>query len=466
MGEPGEPTRSSGRLTAQRVAGASLGVDCVLVVAKLTLGLLTGSLGLLSEAAHSALDLVASLFALLAIGAARKPADREHPFGHGRAENLASFGEGVLLVFAAAAITYEAVHRLTERAVQVDATAYAIALPAVVVAIESGRALALRWGGRTWDSPALLAGAQNRLADIIASAGVLVGLLGVRLGYEWADSVAALLVAVVIFSSAVRLLWRSGDVLIDRAPSGVEDDLRRTIEGVDGVREVRSVRVRGSGNRMLGDARVTARPTLSVEGAQGLSGRVLSAVGAGHPNLDLSLVVESQSDEKNLVERVHAVAARQGVVKDLHNVTVEREADGSLHLTMHVKLPGGMSLDSATEATSELEQRLRQEFPSVSRVDVHLEPLEPDLVAGADVTGSREDLARRVREIVESHPAVLRCRDVELSARGGGLVAHVVAQMPGVVSLERAHQVETELEERLHAALPELSEVVARVTPR
>ena len=465
MGEPGEPTRSSGRLTAQRVAGASLGVDCVLVVAKLTLGLLTGSLGLLSEAAHSALDLVASLFALLAIGAARKPADREHPFGHGRAENLAAFGEGVLLVFAAAAITYEAVHRLTERTVQVDATVYAIALPAVVVAIESGRALALRWGGRTWDSPALLAGAQNRLADIIASAGVLVGLLGVRLGYEWADSVAALLVAVVIFSSAVRLLWRSGDVLIDRAPSGVEDDLRRTIEGVDGVREVRSVRVRGSGNRMLGDARVTARPTLSVEGAQGLSGRVLSAVGAGHPNLDLSLVVESQSDEKNLVERVHAVAARQGVVKDLHNVTVEREADGSLHLTMHVKLPGGMSLDSATEATSELEQRLRQEFPSVSRVDVHLEPLEPDLVAGADVTGSREDLARRVREIVESHPAVVRCRDVELSARGGGLVAHVVAQMPGVVSLERAHQVETELEERLHAALPELSEVVARVTP-
>jgi cation diffusion facilitator family transporter len=465
VGEPGAPTRSSGRLTAQRVAGASLGVDCVLVVAKLTLGLLTGSLGLLSEAAHSALDLVASLFALLAIGAARKPADREHPFGHGRAENLAAFGEGVLLVFAAAAITYEAVHRLVERSVQVDATVYAIALPAVVVAIESGRALTLSWAGRTWDSPALLAGAQNRLADIIASAGVLVGLLGVRLGYQWADSVAALFVAVVIFSSAIRLLWRSGDVLIDRAPSGVEDDLRRTIEGVDGVREVRSVRVRGSGNRMLGDARVTARPTLSVEGAQGLSGRVLTAVGASHPNLDLSLVVESQSDEKNLVERVHAVAARQGVVKDLHNVTVEREADGSLHLTMHVKLPGGMSLDSATDATSELEQRLRQEFPSVSRVDVHLEPLEPDLVAGANVTASREDLARRVREIVESHPAVVRCRDVELSARGGGLVAHVVAQIPGEVSLEQAHQVETELEERLHAALPELSEVVARVTP-
>jgi cation diffusion facilitator family transporter len=468
----GERTESAGRLAAnvrgsltpQRVAGASLGVDCVLLVTKLTVGLLTGSLGLLSEAAHSALDLVASSFALLAVRAARRPADREHPYGHGRAENLASFGEGVVLLVAAAAISFEAGRRLIGQHVQVDATAYAIALPAVTMVIEASRALALTRAGRTWGSPALLAGAQNRLADIVSSAGVLVGLVAVRMGYQWADSAAALLVAVVILSSAVRLLWRSGDVLIDRAPSGVEDDVRRTIEGVEGVRDVRSVRVRGSGNRMLGDALITARPTLSVEGAHELRERVLQAVRASDPNLDLSLVVESQSDKENPVERVHAVVDQQGVVRDLHNVTVEREADGSLHLSMHVKLPGGMSLDSATEASAELERRLRQEFPAVSRVDVHLEPLEPDFVAGADVTATREDLARQVREIVEAHPAVLRCRDVELSARGGHLVAHVVAQMPGVVSLERAHQVETELEDRLRRALPELSEVVARVS--
>jgi divalent metal cation (Fe/Co/Zn/Cd) transporter len=245
----------------------------------------------------------------------------------------------------------------------------------------------------------------------------------------------------------------------------VEDDLRRTIEDVEGIREVRSVRVRGSGNRMLGDALITARPTLSVEGAQGLRERVLSAVGASHPNLELSLVVDAQSDKENLVERVHAVAAQQDVVRDLHNVTVERESDGSLHLTMHAKLPGGMSLDSATEASAELERRLRQEFPAVSRVDVHLEPLEPSLVAGADVTASREDLARQIREIVEAHPKVVHCRDVELSARDGSLVAHVVAQMSGAVSLEEAHRVETELEERLRRGLPELSEVVARVSP-
>jgi divalent metal cation (Fe/Co/Zn/Cd) transporter len=124
-----------------------------------------------------------------------------------------------------------------------------------------------------------------------------------------------------------------------------------------------------------------------------------------------------------------------------------------------------MSLDAAAAATAELEDGLRQEFPGVSRVDVHLEPLEPDVVSGADVTLRREDVADRIRRLVEEHPKVRRCRDVELSERGDRLVAHVVAQMSGRLSLEDAHQVESELEERIRRALPELSEVVARATP-
>jgi divalent metal cation (Fe/Co/Zn/Cd) transporter len=292
-----------------------------------------------------------------------------------------------------------------------------------------------------------------------------VGLIGVRLGIEWADIAAALFVAVMVARAAALLVYRSGDILIDRAPIGVEDDLRRTIAGVDGVRRVGTVRVRRSGDRMLGDARVSARPTLSVEGAHRLSDEVLAAVRRGHPDLDLSLVVEPQSEESNLVERVHAVADGLEMIRDLHNVTVEREQDGRLHLSMHVKLPGTMTLDAAAVASADLERRLRGEFPEVARVDVHLEPLEPELVAGADVTAGRPELAREICRIVESHPEVRACRDVELSARSHELVAHVVAELPGAVTLEHAHAVETALEDQIRLRLPELSEVVARVAP-
>jgi cation diffusion facilitator family transporter len=445
------------------VAAGSLVVDCCLLLAKLVAGLLTGSLGLIGEAVHTGLDLVASTFALVAIRTARKPADSEHPYGHGRAENLAAFGEGVILLLASIGIASEGVRRLLGEHVHVDPALYAIALMAGTIGLEVVRATVLRRTARAWNSPALMAASQNRLADIISSAGVLAGLAGVRMGVPWADTAAAFLVAGVVARSAGLLVYRSGDILIDRAPSGVEQAVRRTIADVPGVRRVGTVRVRRSGGRLLGDARVSARPTLSVEGAQKLSHEVLGAVGRAQPDLDLSLVVESQSDEHNLVERVHAVAAQQEVIRDLHNVTVERERDGRLHLSMHVKLPSQMTLEAATAATGELERLLRLEFPGVTRVDVHLEPLEPEVISGADVTAKRQDLAGDICRIVEAHPQVRRCRDVELSERDGELVAHVVAEMAGNTTLDDAHAVETALEERVRHALPELSDVVARV---
>ncbi len=453
------------RLSAQRIALASLAIDCGLVLAKLTAGLLTGSLGLLGEAAHSALDLLASIFALLAVRTARKPADHEHPYGHGRAENLAAFGEGLILLLTAVVIAFEAIRRLIGEPVHVDPALYAIALVAGTMLLEIGRATTLRWASRRWHSPALAAGAQNRFADIFSSAGVLAGLLGVRFGFGWADAGAGLLVAAIIGRSAGLLAWRSADILMDRAPKGVEEAVRDAIQGVEGVRAVRGVRVRRSGGRLQGDARVTARPTLSIEAAQGLSERIKAAAREAEPELDLDLVLESQWKEGNLVERVHAVVARQGTVSDLHNVTVEHEANGSIHLSMHAKLPGAMTLEQATATTLALEASLKQVVPEVLRVDVHLEPLEPEWVSGSDVTAGRPDLVERVRAITLGQPGVLDCLDVELSSRGQRLVAHVVARLPGWLPMEDAHHIETELEEALRQELPELSAVVARVSP-
>src|SRR6266567_4693301 len=174
------------------VALVSVGIGVCLVVAKLVVGLLTGSLGILSEAGHSIFDLAASTFTLVAVRTARKPADREHPYGHGRAENLAAFTEGALLMITAIGIAFEAIRRLTAGGPAVNPAAYAFALLIGTLLIESGRAVVLRRVGRLAFSEAMLADATDRVADVLATIGVLVGLLGVRMGLKWADSVAAL----------------------------------------------------------------------------------------------------------------------------------------------------------------------------------------------------------------------------------------------------------------------------------
>jgi len=446
------------------VALISVFIGLAIVVGKLVVGLLTGSLGIISEAVHSLLDLAASGFTLVAVRTARKPADTEHPYGHGRAENLAAFAEGVLLMVTAAGIAFEAVRRLSIGGAAVNAAAYAFVLLIATLLIELGRAAVLRRVGRDAGSDALQADATNRWSDVLATVGVLAGLIGVRMGFAWADAVAALLVAVIIARAAGLLAWRSGDILIDRAPAGAERKLRAAIQGVSGVREVRSVRVRRSGPKLLGDAVIATARMLSLEAAGRLVDEVKRVAGVALPELDLTVLVEGQSRPSDLVERVHAAAARNGGVRDLHNVTVERESDGSLHLTMHAKLPGDMSLASASLASAGLEKALRAELPDATRIDIHLEPMEPHVVSGEDVTQRRALLAQRMREIVESHPGVKRGVDVELSDRHNRIHAHVVAELAGDVSLEQAHQVETELEEQIRRALPEVSEVTARAT--
>ncbi|HSS94008.1 MAG TPA: cation diffusion facilitator family transporter [Candidatus Dormibacteraeota bacterium] len=448
----------------ERVALGSVFIGVALVAAKLAVGLLTGSLGIISEAVHSLLDLAASVFALVAVRTARKPADREHPFGHGRAENLAAFAEGVLLLITAAGIAFEAVRRLMLGGGRVNPAGYAFALLTATLLIELGRGAVLRRVGRAAGSDALQADAANRWSDVLATVGVLVGLAGVRAGINWADSAAALLVAVIIARAAGKLAWRSGDILMDRSAADAERNLRAAIAAVHGVREVRSVRVRRSGPHLLGDTSIATARMLPLEAAGALVEDVKRAARTALPELDLTVQVEGQSRPADLVERVHAAAARNGGVRDLHNVTVERESDGSLHLTMHAKLPGEMSLASASRASAQLETTLRAELPDATRIDIHLEPMEPHVVSGEDVTERRALLVDRMRAVVESHPAVKRCVDVELSDRHNRIHAHVVAELSGDVSLEQAHQVETELEEQIRRALPEVHEVTARAT--
>ena len=446
------------------VAVGSVVVGVVLVLAKLVIGLLTGSLGILSEAVHSLLDVAASAFALIAVRTSRKPADTEHPYGHGRTENLAAFAEGVILVITAGGIAYEAIHRLLVPGHEVDPAWYAFALLIGTIVIETGRAAVLRSVGRAADSAALEADATNRLSDVLAAIAVLAGLALVRAGVLWADPVAALLVAAVIARAAVLLIWRSGDILIDRAPAGAEDKVRDAVAGVSGVREVRAVRVRRSGPMLLGDVSIATRRMLSVEAAESVIDQVKRAAKQALPALDVNVQVEAQDRPGDLVERVHAAAARDGGIRDLHNVTVEREHDGSLHLTMHAKLQGDITLAAANQARARFEQSLRAELPDASRIDIHLEPLEPTVIVGEDVTKRRAQLAARIREVVRSHPEVKRPVDVELSDRHGHIYAHVVATLSGDVSLEHAHQVETELEAQIRLAVPEVREVVASAT--
>src|SRR5437764_5973936 len=260
-----EKPRIGAMSTARRTALLSLVAALSLVLVKLAVGFASGSLGVLAEAAHSGTDVVSALLTLFAVGVSERPPDREHPYGHGKAQHLAALAEAMFLSGAAVRIAIEAILRLRSGASPVHARPYVFAAMALVLAVDAARtAVSLRQGGRQRNA-ALIANAFHFASDFAGTTAVLVGLGLVAAGVPAGDSIAAIFVAVIVLAVAVRLGRGNVDALMDRSPSGLARVVERAVRDVSGVADVRSVRVREAGGESFADVVIGVSRLQSLE---------------------------------------------------------------------------------------------------------------------------------------------------------------------------------------------------------
>ena len=247
------------------VAISSVGAAIFLTGFKILVGIETNSLGILSEAAHSGLDLLAAIITLVAVTVSDRPADQDHQYGHGKVENISAFAETILLFITCGWIVYEAVKRLMSHSSHVEATIWAFVVMAVSIVIDFSRSRALARVAKKHQSQALEADALHFSSDIWSSLTVIAGLAFVALGYPVADPIVAILVALLVLFVSYRLGRRTIDALMDRVPVRLKDDVEAAIRLVEGVEEIRSVRLRTSGPKAFVDATVALRRTLPFE---------------------------------------------------------------------------------------------------------------------------------------------------------------------------------------------------------
>lgn len=330
----------------QRAALISVAVAAMLVAIKLAAGLASASLGLIAEAIHSASDLVAALTTFFALRVALRPADREHPFGHGRAEQLSALAEGAVLVIASLAIVAEAAGRLAGTAQPVQARWYALAVPAAAIALDASRWAGSRRVAVAKASPALHANALHFALDMVGSAAVLVGLILVRAGYQNADAFAALLVAALVLASAGRLMRGNIEVLMDSAPQEAQRTVREALEGVDGAR-VRRLRMRQAGGRHFADVVIAVSSGTDVAEGHDLASSVEHAIELALPGTDVVVHVEPDA---------HAPPARA------------RPQRRTLQAT--IRLAEETDPARALAIAREIERRLAADHPEIAEVRV------------------------------------------------------------------------------------------------
>jgi cation diffusion facilitator family transporter len=433
----------------------------VLIVVKLATGLETHSLGLLSEALHSGTDLVAALLTFFAVGVAARPADERHEYGHGKAEHLAALAEASILVLASIFLAVRAIERLAGSShADVDAAWYAFVVLGFVIVIDASRTFVSWRAAREFDSAALQSNALHFFSDLLGSVAVLVGLVAVRAGYQHADSMAALFVAVLVLAAAARLMRTNVDVLMDRVPVEAEAAARAAIAGIRPGVDLKRLRMREAGGRQFADVVIGVPPGAAVGQGHAAADSVEDAVQAALPRSDVVVHVEPDQ-AAGIRERAQAAALSVPRVREVHNVNV-LVVEGRTEVSLHLKLPGDLSLEQAHDLAEQVERAIHAAVPEVEAVQTHLEPLAEDEPARAaeNVDAQADVVARIVREALGREPRKLRFLQTD-----EGLVAFLTLGLDPAASLADAHSQASEVEARIRSARPEIADVIVHTEP-
>jgi cation diffusion facilitator family transporter len=436
----------------------------VLITLKLVTGLVTGSLGLLAEAAHSGTDLVAALLTLFAIRVAVRPADEEHHYGHGKAEHLAALAESTFLMAISGFLGYLAARRLVAGEThEVQTTWWAFAVLGTVIAIDASRALTSLRGARRYGSPALASNALHFASDLGGSVAVLVGLAFVAAGEPWADAVAALIVAVIVLVAAGRLAVESGDVLMDRASRESEQGIRRALGSMREPVSVQRIRVRHAAGRHFVDLVVAMGADAGLAQAHASADAIEDAVRAELPGADVLVHVEPASVEGDLRERATVAALGVPEVREVHNVRLMKVGN-AYELSLHVKLPRDHTLGEAHDIVERLERAIHAAVSEVRTIHTHIEPLSAIDWATSpprdEVAGIRDAIEQVVVRYTGQRPARVRLRDGDR-----GRVAFVDVLLPAEQPLPSAHRRAGDIEEALRERIPGLADVVVHTEP-
>jgi cation diffusion facilitator family transporter len=449
-------------LTQQRTTLVSIAAAGLLVAMKLGVGLATGSLALISAGIESSGDVVAAVLTFFAVRLGGRPADPGHPYGHRRAENLGALGESVILLAGGVIVSVEAIAHLISAGKAPSIHWYQFAVLAIAIVVDLSRTSISLAAARRYASPALRSNALHFAGDIAGSLAVLGGLLAVKAGLAQGDSIAALLVAAIIFLAAARLIAENANVLMDRTPAEARAAAEDAIGDLGADVELRRLRLRESAGRYFADVIVNVPPGQAVVEGHRAADLVEAAIERVLPGSDVVVHVEPRRQGLDLRDRVLAIALSEPLVKEAHDIMIF-EQPGSASVSLHLKFPADLDLRTAHETAERVEQAIRAR-PGVADVQTHLEPLERPLVArppdeSADLRTTRE-VEQLVRERTGSDPKKVTL----LSTDAGRVVFLTIAVDPGA-SLTDAHHLAGTLEDELRQRVSAIAEVIVHTEP-
>ena len=460
----------------RRVALSSVVAAVFLTAMKIVVGLLTHSLGILAEASHSGLDLIAAGVTYLAVRASGRPPDAEHNYGHGKVENLSALVETLLLLGTCAWIVYEAVQRLFVSDVSIEVTYWSFIVMIVSIIIDFTRSRVLMKTAKKHNSQALEADALHFSTDVWSSAVVIVGLIIVFIGQKlvtnsptlagWlshADAIAALGVSVIVVYVSIRLGRRTISALLDTAPEGIGVNIEHELSLLPGVAAVKRLRLRQSGPATFVDVTLSVPRTVSFEESHSIATRAETTIQQLLPRSDVMVHIEPiVNNEKSLVERVRSVAARHGM--NVHSLQAH-DVGGHLSIDMHAEVPDNLTVVEAHQRITELENALKSESPELNSIIIHIEPMGDKEVRHPASPTSLKEVQDEVKKLSVKLPRVIDCHNISIFHYGDELSVTFHCTLAPNLPILEAHELTVEMETMLRERFSHLKRVIIHVEP-
>lgn len=445
-------------------AKASIAASALLAAAKLAAGLWSGSLALLSEAGHAFVDTGATVLTWYAVREAEKPADAGHHYGHGKYEALAALVETGLLFGLALIVVGEAIRRLGEAHVEIDAGWPAYGVLAGSILVDFVRSRQLSAIAQEERSDALAADAIHFASDLVSSVLALGGVLAAHYGFPQGDALASFGVAAFIAVAGYRLGRRTIGTLLDAAPRDLTPLIERAIRDVPGVMSLESLRLRSAGAEVIGEATVGVARTLRVEQAARIKAAVSDAILAAAPHARVTVTADPLAlDDETVVERIMLVAARRHVAA--HHVLAQQIGE-RLSIGLDIELDGAMPMGRAHAIATDLEGAIHDEFGADVEIETHIEPLSPHVLVGRDVLPAlAEEIAAALDGYAGEVGYIANVHDVRVRETSGGLVVNYHCAVDAAVPVETVHAAVDELERRVRADYPEILRIVGHAEP-
>lgn len=449
----------------QSVALSSVFASVFLTVSKLIVGLMTGSIGIISEAAHSALDFGAALLTYFTVRVSDKPADEKHHYGHAKLESVSALIETGLLFITSFWIIYEAVRRLTGEKFELEVTWYAFAVIGVSIIVDISRSRALKKVADETHSQALEADALHFNSDIWSSAVVMLGLALVGFGIDGADAIAALFVAIFVLYAGFKLAKRTLDVLLDTAPEGVSEEIIKIATRAHGVLGVEKIRVRPGGLVVYIEIVLTVSRKLPPKEVAKIIDDLEISIKKRYPESDLSIAAKPVSlDDESIFERIHIISRNRGL--SVHDISMYSNK-GRINISFDLEVASNLSLEEGHEQASALEKELIKELGDHVSVITHLEPANEDFIGGEDVNAADMktiiDIFEKVKLEIKEAELI---HDIKAKKNHDRFFVTLHCYFEKTLSIEEAHSVATRIEYIAKGKSPLIQKVIVHMEPK